>query len=140
MENEALLKEIIRIHEASQGTYSGRKITHGINRKYEKTVKHKRIERIMRENGIRSKSHRKYKATTNSVHNLHMVENILNKDFMADRSGQKMVSDITVIRLYRAYMKRISKDEGVIDNELYERLVRKLILAIVKFKIEYEKA
>ena len=42
-----------------------------------------------------------------------------------------------VIRLYRAYMVKLSMDEGVIDNELYERLVRKLMLAVVKFKIDY---
>ena len=59
-ENEALLKEIIQIHEASHGAYGCRKITHEINRKSEKPINHKRVERIMRENGIRSKSHKKY--------------------------------------------------------------------------------
>ena len=44
-----------------------------------------------------------------------------------------------VIRLYRAYMVKLSMDEGEIDNELYERLVRKLMLAVVKFKIDYER-
>lgn len=60
-DNEALLKEIIQIHEASHGTYGGRKITHEINRRSEKPVNHKRVERIMRENGIRSKSHKSIK-------------------------------------------------------------------------------
>ncbi len=50
----------------SRGIYDGRKISHEINRKSEKPVNHKRVERIMRENSIRSKSHKKYKATTNS--------------------------------------------------------------------------
>lgn len=44
-----------------------------------------------------------------------------------------------IIRLYRAYMVKLSMDKGVIDNELYERLVRKLMLAVVKFKIDYKK-
>ena len=43
------------------------------------------------------------------------------------------------IRLYRACRVRVSMGEGVIDNELYERLVRKLMLAVVKFKIDYER-
>lgn len=51
----------------------------------------------MRENGIRAKSHKKYKVTTNSKHNLPVSENILNRNFTADRTGQKMVSDITYI-------------------------------------------
>ncbi len=97
MENESLPEEIVRIHEASHCTYGGRKITHEINRRSEKPVNHKRVERIMRENGIRSKSHKKYKATTNSGHNLPVAENILNREFTADRPGRKMVSDITYI-------------------------------------------
>lgn len=97
LENETLLEEIIRIHEASRGIYGGRKITHEINRRSEKSVNHKRVERIMRENGIQSKSHKKYKAKTNSSHNLPVVENILNREFTAVRPGQKMVSDITYI-------------------------------------------
>ena len=44
-----------------------------------------------------------------------------------------------VIRLYRAYMVKLSMNEGVMNNELDERLVRKLMLAVVKFKIDYEK-
>ena len=97
MENETLLKEIIQIHEASRNTYGGRKITHEINRKSEKPVNHKRVERIMRENDIRSKSHKKYKATTNSRHSLPVAENILNRDFAADRPGQKMVDRKSVV-------------------------------------------
>ena len=97
MKNEVLLKEIIRIHEVSRGTYGGRKITHEVNRGSEKPVNHKWVERIMRENGIQSKSHKKYKATTNEKHDLPVAENILDRDFAADRPGQKMVSDITHI-------------------------------------------
>lgn len=36
------------------------------------------------------------------------------------------------------YIVKLSMDKGIIDNELYERLVRKLMLAVVKFKIEYK--
>ena len=70
-------------------------------------VNHKRVERIMRENGIRSKSHKKYKATTNSKHNLPVAENILNRDFTAHRPGQKMVSDITYIQTFGTFPPRI---------------------------------
>ena len=56
----------------------------------------------MRGNGIWSKSHRKYKAATNSDHNLPAAQNILNRDFTAFKHGQKMVSDITYIRRMKA--------------------------------------
>ena len=51
----------------------------------------------MKENGIRSKVTKKYKATTNSRHNLPVAPNILGRDFAAEKPAQKMVSDITYI-------------------------------------------
>ncbi len=51
----------------------------------------------MREAGIRSKVARKFKATTNSKHSLPVAENILNREFDAERPNQKMVSDITYL-------------------------------------------
>ena len=39
-----------------------------------------------------------------------------------------IINEIFYSILYRAYMVKLSMDEGVIDNELYERLVRKLMV------------
>lgn len=143
VENESFLKEIIRIHEASRGTYGGRKITHEINRGLEKPVNHKRIERIMRENGIRSKSHRKYKATTNSGHNLPVAENILDRDFTADRPGQKMVSDITYIPtdegwLYLAGVMELCGDK-IVGISMDGRMTKELVISALKDAISHTK-
>lgn len=51
----------------------------------------------MRLNGLKSKVARKFKATTNSRHNLPVAKNILNRDFLADKPNKKMVSDITYL-------------------------------------------
>lgn len=51
----------------------------------------------MRENGLKSKVVKKYKATTNSNHSLSVAENILNRDFKAARPNLKWVSDITYV-------------------------------------------
>lgn len=141
MENETLLKEIIQIHEASRNTYGGRKITHEINRKSEKPVNHKRIEHIMRENGIRSKSHKKYKATTNSRHSLPVAENILNRDFAADRPGQKMVSDITYIPtdegwLYLAGVMDLCGDK-IIGISMDGHMTKELVISALKDAIRH---
>lgn len=56
-----------------------------------------RVARLMKENGIRSKVAKKYKATTYSNHNLPVAKNILNQDFTANKPNQKWVSDITYI-------------------------------------------
>lgn len=51
----------------------------------------------MRENGLKSKIKKKFKATTNSNHNLPVAENKLNQNFTATRPNQLWTSDITYI-------------------------------------------
>ena len=58
---------------------------------------HKTVEKILREQGTVLKVTKKYKATTNSKHNLSVADNILNREFDADKPNKKMVSDITYI-------------------------------------------
>ena len=55
------------------------------------------VGKIMRENGWIPRVVKKYKATTNSNHDLPVAENLLNREFKADRINQKWVSDITYI-------------------------------------------
>ncbi len=60
-----------------------------------KPINRKLVAKIMKENGLKSKVVKKYKAATNSKHNLPVAENILNRDFKAEKPNQKWVSDIT---------------------------------------------
>ncbi|MCL2356912.1 MAG: IS3 family transposase [Defluviitaleaceae bacterium] len=55
------------------------------------------VSAIMRENGWKSKVVKKYKAATNSNHNLPVAENLLNREFTATAPNQKWVSDITYV-------------------------------------------
>ena len=55
------------------------------------------VSDIMRENGWKSCVVKKYKATTNSNHNLPVAENLLNREFEAEKPNQKWVGDITYI-------------------------------------------
>lgn len=56
-----------------------------------------RVARIMRINGMRARGRKKFKATTNSNHNLPVAPNILEQNFEAARPNEKWVSDITYI-------------------------------------------
>ncbi len=60
-------------------------------------ISRKLVAEIMRERGLRSKVVKKYKATTNSKHNLPVSENLLDRQFNAARPNEKWVSDITYI-------------------------------------------
>lgn len=97
LKDKKLLKRIKLVHENSNRVYGSRKITRVINKDSVEPVNHKRIERIMSENGIYSKTKKKYKATTNSHHDLPVAENLLNREFISDAPNKKLVSDITYI-------------------------------------------
>lgn len=95
----------------------------------------------MRENGIRSKTRRKYRATTDSKHSLPVAENILNRDFTADRPGQKMVSDITYIPtdegwLYLAGVMDLCGDR-IVGISMDSRMTKELVIAALQDAIRH---
>ena len=58
----------------------------------------------MRAHGIRSKVAKKFKATTNSKHNLPVADNVLNRDFAATAPNKKWVSDITYVATQEGWL------------------------------------
>lgn len=60
-------------------------------------VGHRRVGRLMRENGIKVKRNRKFKATTDSSHSFNIAPNLLNRDFMAPHPNRKWAGDISYI-------------------------------------------
>ena len=97
IEDAELLCEIKILYRRSRSAYGSRRITKKINTGRAKKVNHKRIERLMRENGIFAKTHRKYICTTDSNHNMMVADNLLDRNFEAYEPGQKMVSDTTMV-------------------------------------------
>ena len=58
---------------------------------------HRRVGRLMRENGVVAIRTRKYKATTDSNHAFKVAPNLLDRDFTASGPNQKWAGDITYI-------------------------------------------
>ena len=56
-----------------------------------------RVERLMRENGIRARHKRRYKVTTDSKHALPVAANLLDRNFMPAVPNQIWTSDITYL-------------------------------------------
>ena len=86
----------------------------------------------MRENGWKSKVVKKYKATTNSNHNLPVAENLLNQDFTTQKSNEKWVSDITYIPtdegwLYLAGIMDLYGRE-IVGWAMGERMTKELVI------------
>ena len=56
-----------------------------------------RVERLMRENGIKAKHKHRFKVTTDSKHNLPIAPNLLDRNFTPDAPNQVWTSDITYL-------------------------------------------
>ena len=57
-----------------------------------------RIKRLRKKLGIRCKQVRKFRATTNSNHNLPVAPNLLGQNFETSRPNQTWVTDISVLQ------------------------------------------
>ena len=95
-ENEKILMEIIAAHTRSRRTYGSPRITNELQSNGTKCGKN-RVARLMKIHGIVGKAKKKFKATTNSMHNLPVAENILNQNFVAEKPNTVWLSDITYI-------------------------------------------
>ncbi|RZI49961.1 transposase, partial [Aeribacillus pallidus] len=74
---EELTQEVRRVYIESRQLYGSPKVTKKLNHGGIK-VSQKTVSRIMNEEGMKSRTVKKYKATTNSKHNHPVQENVLN--------------------------------------------------------------
>jgi len=143
LEREKLLNEIKIIFKSSRELYGSPRITAALLSKGIQCNK-KRIARIMHSNGIKAKTVRKYKATTNSKHKLPVANNLLNQKFEVKHPNKVWTGDITYIWtkkgwLYLAVVLDLYSRRVVgwhIDNYMTKELVIKALKkAVVSRKL-----
>lgn len=91
-----LVVKIAEIHQGSRKTYGSPRVYQVLKAMGERCSK-STVERLMRENGIRSKVRRKFKATTDSNHRLPVAPNRVKRDFTAAAPNRLWVTDITYL-------------------------------------------
>jgi len=89
-------QEVARLFAKSKGCDGARRLqrqllTQGF------TGNRKTVAASLHRQGLVAKAARKFKATTNSNHNLPVFDNLLNQDFTATAANQKWVGDITYL-------------------------------------------
>lgn len=93
----ALVKSIRAVYQAGRGLYGSPRI-HAALRQQGIVCSRKRVARLMRQHGLRSRRRRKRRVcTTDSRHNLPVAPNLLKRDFSADAPNEKWVGDIVGI-------------------------------------------
>ena len=97
-EDPQLIAQIEKSYYRSKGTYGSPRIFEEL-KGLGAEVSRSSIGRIMKSKGLKSRVKRKFKATTNSNHELPVSENLLDRNFNPSRLNEAWVSDITYIRL-----------------------------------------
>jgi transposase InsO family protein len=94
--NDALLVHIRAIHAASKGEYGWPRVwkqllANGIR------VGKERVRKLMSLHGIKARGKRRFKATTDSKHNLPVAQNLVNREFKQEAPNRVWTSDITYL-------------------------------------------
>ena len=91
-----LLAHIREQHHLSLGSYGRPRMTQEL-KEVGLHVGHRRVGRLMRQNGIDVVRTRKYKVTTDSNHRFNIAPSWLDRNFTAERPNQKWAGDISYI-------------------------------------------
>ena len=91
-----ILAHIREQHQLSLGSYGRPRMTEEL-KELGLNVGHRRIGRLMRENGIQAIRTRKYKVTTDSSHSHPIAANLLDGHFEAEAPNQKWAGDISYV-------------------------------------------
>jgi len=96
MSNDALLAHIKAIHAQVKGEYGWPRIwkqllANGVR------VGKERVRKLMAQHGIKARTKRKFKATTNSAHQLPVAPNLIERDFSPAFPNQIWTTDITYL-------------------------------------------
>jgi len=101
------------------------------------------IYKLMKKNDIKSKRKAKWKATTNSKHNLPVAPNLLEQNFNVKDPNTVWVGDITYIWtgegwLYTAIVKDLCTKD-VVGYAISDRMTKELVTKAMKMAIRKEK-
>jgi len=95
-EDELLTEKIVIFHCGSRYTYGSPRIHKDLKADGQR-VGRKRVARLMKEAGIRGKTKRKFKTTTNSTHKRPKADNLVKQNFCKATPNSLWASDITYI-------------------------------------------
>ena len=104
-----ILTALAQLYTEVNGIYGYRRMTMNINRNLNKRYNHKRIYRLMKSANLKSVIRKKKKAYVSSTPQI-TAENVLNRDFRAEKPNQKWLTDVTEFKLsngQKAYLSAI---------------------------------
>ncbi len=133
-----ILEAIKKSHTKSRKLYGVRKIHADIKEQFGCGIN--RVHRLMKAHGICSIRPRKYKATTNSKHNLPVADNLLQQNFNVLNPNEIWVSDISYIGtdegwLYLAIVKDLFNKE-VVGTAMGSSMAKELVIKAMQQAVQ----
>ena len=108
LEDRRLKQQILSIHSETMGRYGTPRIERSLRRRGVRTSR-KRVARLRRDLGLRARTPRRYRVTTDSKHSKPPAPNLLQRQFAAPGPDRTWVGDITYLStaggwLYLAFL------------------------------------
>ena len=121
LQNREVMKEMVTLHEKVEGIYGYRQMKTNMNRifkkKFQQKLNHKRIYRLMKIAGLQSVIRKKKKRYKRSVPQ-HVAENILNRNFKAEKPNEKWVTDVTEFKYGASKKAYLSANRDLYDGSI----------------------
>ena len=121
-ENAVILDAIIELYVEVQGIYGYRRMRLNINRRLKKKYNHKRIYRLMKSIKLKAVIRKKKKNYIPSKPQI-TAENILNREFHADKPNQKWLTDVTEFKLTDGTKAYLSGILDLHDNSIVSHVL-----------------
>jgi putative transposase len=139
-ENQKLIKAIILLHEKVEGIYGYRRVTLNLRRQTGQVINHKRIYRLMKLAGIQSVIRRKRKKFVRSTPQ-QVAENLLNREFTAEESNEKWLTDVTEFKYgngQKAYLSAILdlRDKTIVSHVFGHSNNNNLVFRTLELAVE----
>jgi transposase InsO family protein len=141
--NDAIFKPlIIQVHKVGRSTYGSTRIQQELAEQ-EVYVGRDRIHRLRKELGLKCIQNKKFKATTNSAHDLPVAPNLLNQKFEVEGPGKVLGTDITYIPtgegwLYLAGVKDFGSME-IVGYAMGARMTKELVQNALEKALRYRR-
>lgn len=139
-ENQELIKSMILLCEKVEGIYGYRRLTSNLRRQTGQSINHKRVYRLMKLAGIQSVIRRKRKKYVRSTPQ-QVAENLLNRQFAAEESNKKWLTDVTEFKYgngQKAYLSAILDlhDKAIVSYVLGHSNNNNLVFRTVDLALE----
>lgn len=133
---------ILQAHKAGRSTYGATRIQQELAEQ-EVYVGRDRIHRLRKELGLRCIQNKKFKATTNSAHDLPVAPNLLDQKFEVEGPGKVLGTDITYIPtgegwLYLAGVKDFGSME-IVGYAMGARMTKELVQLALEKALRYRR-